>query len=257
MARMMKKTRMARNMPKNKTGRYNHMYQEPYHQKGRYLSEAVYGAIDGTVTTFAVVAGVAGASLSASVVLILGFANLLGDGFSMAASNYLSEKSKKEYAAKMRRREEWEMKHLPEAERKEVRDIYHAKGFKGRDLDQAVKIITSNKSVWLDTMMKDELGIIEENKTPIKSAAATFLAFTLAGFIPLITYVVSYAVPGILDKAFWYSAGLTSIAFLAVGAVKARIVAKNPFLASLETLLVGGAAAAIAYLVGYAMRGMV
>ncbi|MBI1970549.1 VIT1/CCC1 transporter family protein [Candidatus Woesearchaeota archaeon] len=235
-----------------------HTHQhEPYHPKKEHLSTFVYGAIDGTVTTFAVVAGVVGAQLSASVILILGFANLLGDGFSMAVSNYLSEKAKQQYIDKLRQRELWEMKHLPDVERQEIRDIYHKKGFKGKDLDRAVEIITSNDKVWLDTMMKDELGIIENNEEPTKSAVITFLAFNLVGFIPLLAYATAFFVPSLMEDAFLLAILLTSAAFLTVGAVKAKIVSKNPVSAALETLFVGGTAAAIAYLVGYLLRGVV
>jgi VIT1/CCC1 family predicted Fe2+/Mn2+ transporter len=73
------------------------------------IEDFVYGAIDGSVTTFAVVAGVVGAALSPSIILILGFANLFADGFSMAIGNYLGTKSQKEYIEKERKREEWEI----------------------------------------------------------------------------------------------------------------------------------------------------
>ena len=104
---------------------------ESFHRTGvgGYLRDFVYGANDGIITTFAVVAGVAGANLSASVVLILGFANLLADGFSMAMSNYLGEKSNRDFVATERGREEWEVERLPEEEREEIRKIYRAKGF--------------------------------------------------------------------------------------------------------------------------------
>ena len=88
------------------------------------LGDFVYGATDGAVTTFAIVAGVIGASLEPAIVLILGFANLFADGFSMAVGNYLGTKSQREYIAKARRREEWEIDNLAEQEKQEIRDIY-------------------------------------------------------------------------------------------------------------------------------------
>ena len=86
----------------------------------KYLPDFVYGGIDGSVTTFAIVAGVTGASLSPTIVLILGFANLFADGFSMAVSNYLSSKSKKEFADKIRKSEEDSIKNIPEEEIQEI-----------------------------------------------------------------------------------------------------------------------------------------
>ena len=88
----------------------------------------MYGGLDGIITTFAVVAGVAGASLSAGVVLILGFANLIADGISMAIGDYLSSKSEREYEAAERKREAWEVEHYPEGEKKELVELYEAQG---------------------------------------------------------------------------------------------------------------------------------
>ena len=101
--------------------------------KEQYLAEFVYGAIDGTVTTFAVVAGATGASLSSIVVIILGFANLIADGFSMAVGNFLSEKTQRDLIARERKREEWEIKAVPAGEREEIREIFRRKGLKGKD----------------------------------------------------------------------------------------------------------------------------
>ena len=158
------------------------------HKEGRglYLGEFVYGAIDGTVTTFAVVSGATGASLSPIIVVILGFANLIGDGFSMACGNLLSERSQRDYINKERRREEWEIENVPSGEKEEIREIFRKKGFKGKDLERAVDIICSDKKIWVDTMMADELGLIESHKNPWKTAGMTYFGFVSVGIIPLI-----------------------------------------------------------------------
>lgn len=224
--------------------------------KSKYLPDFVYGGIDGSVTTFAIVAGVTGASLSPTIVLILGFANLFADGFSMAVSNYLSTKSKKEFADKIRKSEEDSIKNVPEEERQEIRDIFAEKGFSGRQLDDAVEIITSNQNVWVDTMMKDEFGIFEDHTSPLKSAAVTFVSFNLIGFIPLLAYVLSYFSDFFRTNTFTLSIILTSVAFFIVGSVKGRIVEQRWLISGFETLLIGGVAAIIAYVVGYLLRGL-
>ncbi len=224
--------------------------------KSKYLPDFVYGGIDGSVTTFAIVAGVTGASLSPTIVLILGFANLFADGFSMAVSNYLSTKSKKEFADKIRKSEEDSIKNVPEEEIQEIRDIFAEKGFSGSQLDDAVEIITSNQDVWVDTMMKDEFGIFEDHTSPFKSAAVTFVSFNLIGFIPLLAYVLSYFSEFFRTNTFTLSIILTSVAFFIVGSVKGRIVEKRWLISGFETLLIGGAAAIIAYVVGYLLRGL-
>ena len=222
--------------------------------KGSYLSDFVYGGIDGSVTTFAVVAGVVGASLSPSIVLILGFANLFADGFSMAVGNYLSSKSKREYIEKIRRAEETAVLNIPDEESEEIREIFKEKGFSGRQLEEAVKIITNNKEIWIDTMMKDEFGIFEEQKSPIKGALMTFVAFNIIGFIPLLAYVLSYLFSSLKDQTFPISILFTSCALFIVGSVKGEIVDKKWYLSGFETLLIGGIAATIAFLVGFLLR---
>ncbi|HEX3034045.1 MAG TPA: VIT1/CCC1 transporter family protein [Thermodesulfobacteriota bacterium] len=225
--------------------------------KSSYLSDFVYGGIDGSVTTFAVVAGVAGASLSSSIILILGFANLFADGFSMAVGNYLSAKSKREYIEKVRKGEERSVYMIPDEEREEIREIFKQKGFFGTQLEDAVNVITNNTEIWIDTMMKDEFGIFEEQKSPVHGALVTFIAFNIVGIIPLLAYVLSYFIPLLRDQAFLLSIGFTSCAFFIVGSVKGKIVEKKWYLSGLETLSVGGAAAVIAFLVGYFLKELI
>jgi VIT1/CCC1 family predicted Fe2+/Mn2+ transporter len=101
------------------------------------------------VTTFAFVAVIIGASLSPSIVLILGFANLFADGFSMAIGNYLGTKAQAEYIDKQRKREEWEIDNLVEQEKQEIRDIYKNKGFREELLEEIVRVITSKRKIWV------------------------------------------------------------------------------------------------------------
>ena len=162
----------------------------------KYLPEFVYGATDGTVTTFAIVAGVMGASLSSAVVLILGFANLIADGFSMAVSNYLSSKS-------------------------------HIELHKKRNTK------------------------CEDRKNPKKTALATFAAFVLIGLIPLLSFVLGIFSPKVQNLQFQISIALTALAFMIIGAIKGQVIGKKPVRSSIETLAVGGIAAALAYFVGY------
>lgn len=223
------------------------------------LEDFVYGATDGAVTTFAIVAGVVGASLSPAIVLILGFANLFADGFSMAVGNYLATKSRREYIEKARRREEWEIDNLANQERQEIRDIYADKGFKDEILDEIVRIITSRRKVWVDTMMKEELGLIDDSKTPREAAVTTFVAFNAIGVIPLVPFMVMYATGAIATAAdaFIYSSVFTGIAFFTIGAVKGRILQSSVFRSGAGTLAVGSIAAAVAFVVGYLLNQLI
>jgi vacuolar iron transporter family protein len=141
------------------------------------IEDFVYGGTDGVITTFAIVAGAFGASLSISVILILGFANLLADGFSMSIGNYLSRRTNIEYIEKERRKEEWSIDNLSEEEKEEIRKIYKNKGVEGDLLEDLVRVITSKRKIWVDTMMKEELGLIDDKKEPKDTAFTTFFAF--------------------------------------------------------------------------------
>ena len=203
---------------------------EEHHQAtGSYVGDFVYGAIDGSVTTFAVVSGVVGASLSVNIVIILGFANLLADGFSMAVGNYLSSKSNKEFIEKEREREEWEIKNYPQGEIEEIRAIFRKKGFNGKQLESAVKTITSNKKVWVDTMMADELSLVEEKTSPVKKGAVTYMSFVLVGIIPLIPYLLSFFSETIKASVYTLSIIMTFIAFFFIGSAKVYVTGKNFF----------------------------
>ncbi len=214
-----------------------------------YLPEIVYGSMDGIVTTFAVVAGSAGADFTVNVVLILGMSNLIADGLSMSIGSYLSRKSELDNYNKHLRIEQWEVENMPEAERQEVRDIYKAKGFSGSELEMVVNRITSNKQVWIDTMMKDELGLMLEKKSPFKAGLSTLFSFITAGGLPLIVYVFAYSGELGLDP-FFLSAVVTLLAFVMIGYIK-RYVTKIGLLRSVaETLVLGASAATAAYVLG-------
>ncbi|MGD1834494.1 MAG: VIT1/CCC1 transporter family protein [Nitrososphaeraceae archaeon] len=223
------------------------------------VEDFVYGATDGAITTFAVVAGVIGASLSPQIVLILGFANLLADGLSMSIGSYLSGKTQIEYVQKERRKEEWAIDNMVEEETNEIREIYKNKGFDNELLDEIVKVITSKKKIWVDTMMKEELGLIENNKSPLDIAVTTFSAFNIIGLIPLIPFIIFFfsGISITSNNTFLLSIIFTAIAFFAIGVIKGKIVKKSPLISGLSTVGIGGIAAFVAYIIGYLLNMLV
>jgi len=224
----------------------------------QFIGSLVYGGLDGIITTFAVVSGVAGAQLNPGIILILGLANLFGDGFSMATGAYLSSKSEKEYYQREREREAWEVDHFPEGEKAELVEIYLSQGYPLEDAEKMVEIKSKEEERWVNAMMLEELGLMENTANPFTEAGYTFVAFIVAGVIPLLAYLADYIfklqIPA--TQSFFISMALSGLALFGLGAAKVKITERNPFRSGLEMLLVGGAAAGVAYLIGALLKGL-
>ncbi len=223
---------------------------------GSHLRDLVYGAIDGTVTTFAVVAGVAGAELGAVVVLVLGVANLVADGFSMAVSNYLGTRSEEQRRDRVRREEERHVALVPEGEREEVRQLLD-----GWDLDeelreQVVAAVTAERDRWVDVMLQLEHGFPVEPPRALGAAIATFVAFVVVGSVPLLPFVADQVGLAVGAPYAW-SAALTAVAFVVVGVARGVAVDLPRWRTALETVAVGGAAAALAFGAGVLLGPLV
>ena len=208
------------------------------------LRDLVYGGIDGSVTTFAIVAGVAGAGLSPFVIVALGLANVLADGFSMAAGNYSGTKAERDNIARIRAIEARHIELFPDGERREVYEILAHKGLSGDVLDDATQAITANHESWINLMLEGEYGLSGVEPNPIRAAMATFVAFLLAGLVPLLPFLLGF------EQAFVVSAWLTMFVFFVIGALKSVWSVAPWWRSAAETLLIGGLAAAIAYGVG-------
>jgi len=216
-----------------------------------YLGDSILGAIDGCVTTFAVVAAGVGGGFSSVVIVILGFANLLADGFSMAISNYQGVKTRQDEVERARRTEHGHIDKIPQGEREEIRQIFAAKGFEGDLLERVVHVITNNREVWVNTMLTDELGIQPVTLSPIRAGIVTFASFLLVGAAPLLPFLF---VANNANSPFMMSAGAAAVAFFAVGAFRGRMLEQRAIMGGLSTLVTGGAAATVAYLVGWWLR---
>jgi len=216
--------------------------------RASYLRDWVYGGIDGAVTTFAVAAGVEGANLSPRIVLILGCANLVADGFSMAVANYSGTKTEREEFDRLLDVEKKHIALVPEAEREEIRQAFAKKGFSGVELEQIVTTISSNEAGWARTMMLEEYGLAPVLRSPLAAGFNTFASFALFGAIPLIPYL--------FGAGFTWSALATAVAFFAIGSAKSLWSLRSPWMLGLETLFIGGAAAVLAFAVGVLLGGI-
>jgi VIT1/CCC1 family predicted Fe2+/Mn2+ transporter len=218
-----------------------------------YLREIVYGGTDGIVTTFAVVAGFAGAqaSLSGSLpvitVLLFGFANLFADGVSMAFGSFLATRSEHDMYHNEEGKEKNEVHHNTQAEKEETIDILVQRGFTLEDATSLTSIYMKNESYWIDFMMREELMLPNpEGEHPVKIAVATFTSFVFFGLLPLIPYLVFRSSP----NHFMFSIITTGIALVLLGFLRYKVTRQSLVRALSESLLLGGSAAAVAYIVG-------
>ncbi len=232
--------------------RLHHPHPENHSSVGRYIRDVVFGANDGIVTTFAVVAGATGANLPVHVVVIMGLANLLADGISMGLGGYLGDQTELAYFRGQKAQEEWEIAHKPAAEEEEVTEIFRSWGFTGEDLQRAVFIVKRNPAVWVDLMMKYELGLVDDSsESAMKHGLAMFLSFALIGAVPLFSYIFGLPLP------FQLSITFSALALFIIGALRSRFAPLRWWRAGLEMLGVGSLAAAVSYLVGLFLQHLV
>jgi VIT1/CCC1 family predicted Fe2+/Mn2+ transporter len=215
-----------------------------------YLRDWIYGGIDGAVTTFAVVSGVAGARLSSWIILALGFANLFADGFSMAASNFVGTKAEHDDWHRLEAIENRHIDLAPEGEREEVRQIFQLRGFAGEDLERIVQLVTADRERWVRTMLTEEYGLPTEVRSPYYAAISTFTAFLVCGLVPLFPYLAR------VPQAAEVSVIATGIVFFAIGSAKSRWSTVSWWRSGLTTLLVGAIAAGLAYVAGMFLKSL-
>jgi len=217
--------------------------QKHNHLIGLYLGEAVYGALDGTVTTFAVMAGAVGAGLSREVIIILGLANLFADGFSMAVGSFLSQRSHKLYLVKQKEEISQEIFTDKAEATQELRDIYHQKGFTGKDLTRAVNVIGQHRKTWLNELLTAE-GSQEDHINPLIASVVTFSAFIIIGTMPITPLLI------LPQVNFWHTLIFVSIVLFLVGSLRSLFTAVTWIRGGLEIMVAGVLASLIAYGIG-------
>jgi len=215
-------------------------------------------SLDGIITTFAVVAAAAAAKLAYGTILIIGFANLLGDAVGMGIGEYISSKAEDDHEAAERKREEWEVENMPEIEKQEMVEFYTRKGLSEEDAKKVVNLLWESKSAFLDVMMIEELGMIpvEASSSAWKSALITFAAFVVLGGTPLVPYLVSgkYKTAAALDAVFWSAVGLFSLCLYILGAFKGKITGKQWWKTGLTMFFNGAFTTALAYFIGFSLE---
>jgi vacuolar iron transporter family protein len=219
---------------------------EPHLSESSGVRDFVFGFGDGINTSLGIAAGVGGADVSSNIIILAALVGMFTGAKAMAVQNYLAVKAQRELLKSEIAREEWEIENKPEIERQEIEEIYKAKGFEGKDLEMIVNKITSNKKVWLDTMLTEELKLnVDVLGNPLKSALRMFGAFLVGGILPIIPFFFAQGyIPLII------AIGISLSTSFAVGAVKSRLAKTNIIKGGLEMAGLGTGIALIGFGIG-------
>ena len=217
------------------------------HKTAFSLPEIILGGQDGLVNVLGIILGVTAATASVQLVIVAGLAAAFAESISMAAVAYTSTIAEADYYQSEYEREKYEIEHLPEAEKNEVRELYRKYGFEGTILEQIVEKITSNKDVWLSVMMDEELKLEAVDRGHALSAALIVGVSAIVGsFIPLVPY---FFFP--VGSATWIGLGLSALALFVVGFYKAKkTLGRKLIEQGIEMMVIGMVSALVGYLVG-------
>ena len=229
---------------------------EKHKGASRFMKSFVFGALDGIVSTFAVVSGASGGSFSTEVILALGLSSLVADAMSMGVGDALSSKGEMEAALREREREAWEFQNYPSGEIREMVAIYEEKGMSEEDARLVVRTLSKYEDVFVDLMVRDELGleVPSEDDNPWLDGLVTFVSFVAFGFVPLLAYVALSPLSLGGDDLFVTACCLTAVTLFALGAIKSSLTSRHWLGSGFETFCIGGMVAAVSYLIGWAVE---
>ena len=233
----------------------NHI--EPHIKESNYIRDVVFGFGDGVNTSLGIVAGIGGATVGVDIVILAAMIGMFTGAKAMAVQNYLAVKSQIEILQSEIKREEYEIENTPEKEREEIVEIYKAKGFVGEELNMVVNKITSNKGVWLKTMLTEELGLnLEILGSPIKGAIVMFISFLVGGILPILPYFIVKT--GLINNftALLIAISISLTSSFVIGAIKGRLAKKSWIKGGLEMSLLGTGIALLGYGIGSEMNNL-
>lgn len=212
-------------------------------RSGSALAEVILGAADGLTVPFALAAGLSGAALKAETIFLAGAAEMLAGAVAMGMGGYLSSRSERDLYYRELAREEREVVEMPEDERREIEEIYRAKGLEGEALRLVVDAITADKKRWVAVMMHEELNLERPERAPLKTGLTIGFSYMAGAFVPLAPYLFA---PTVATALLWSSI-VTVIALLVSGAVKSRFTGEGPVRGAIETAVIGALAGAAAF----------
>ena len=223
------------------------IHHQEAHLKGFNLPEIILGGQDGLVNVLGVILGVAAATAANDIVVVAGLAATFAESISMAAVAYTSKLTEADYYQSEYEREKWEIEHVPEGEKEEIRALYENYGFKEKVLDEIVNRITANKDVWLKVMMEQELKLEPvERKQALPVGIIVGVSATIGSIIPLAPF---FFFP--LKTAIFISLVISALTLFIVGFYKAKqTIGRDLLKQGLEMMLIGMVSALVGYFVG-------
>jgi vacuolar iron transporter family protein len=234
-----------------------HIPRTPSHVEQHFTAseavrDVVIGMSDGLTVPFALAAGISGAIAASHIVVTAGVAELAAGGISMGLGGYLAARTDYEHYGSERLREQTEIVNIPDEERREVENIFRAYGLNDEDAARVTAAITADDDRWVDFMMRFELQLEEPNQKRAPVSALTIGgSYVIGGLVPLLPYMfISDA-----TRALYYSAGFTLLALFAFGAIKGRLTGLTWVRSALQTVVIGGAAASVAFFLARLVNG--
>jgi len=223
-----------------------HMETEKKNKQGGMLSDIILGGQDGLVNVLGIVLGVAYATNDSKIVLLAGLVATFAESVSMAAVAYTSTRADQDHYNRELAQENWEINHVPDVETEEIRLIYMKKGLRGKELEQMVKSVTSNRELWVSVMMSEELGLTPvESGDAVKSGFVVGFSAIVGSVIPLIPFLFFP-----VGLSMMLSLALAALTLFGVGAYKAKVTVGRWWKSGLEMMIIGGLAALAGYAVG-------
>ena len=224
---------------------------EPHIKESNRIRDLVFGFGDGLNTSLGIVAGVGGANSSADFIILAALVGMFTGAKAMAVQNYLAIKSQREILESEIKREEFEMEVYPEKERLEIEEIYRAKNFDEDLVKSVTDKITSNKKVWLKTMLTEELGLnLDIVGKPIRGALIMFVSFIIGGILPILPYLLSKTGLLPLQYSLWIAIAISLTASFLIGAKKAKLAKINWLKGGIEMSALGTGIALLGYGIG-------
>lgn len=218
---------------------------ERHFRANETVRDIVIGMSDGLTVPFALAAGISGVGVETKIVVLAGLAEIVAGSIAMGLGGYLAARTDFEHYTTEQARENWEIDHLPEREKQEVADVFRGYGMKDEHIEPILDAMSHNREQWLDFMMRFELGLEAPDPKRARVSALTIgLSYIVGGFIPLSPYILMH---NIFD-ALIVSVIVTLIALFLFGYIKGRFTGTKPLRSGVQTALVGGLAAGVAFL---------